>query len=130
MGHMTLILLSQGRFEDAAKWAHEALDISKAALNKDDPDNMDIEAVLVKIYICERRFQDAERLQTDLLERVTRLIDEEHPYRLTPMHNLALIWKNLGRLWNAKDLLSSCAEFQIKTLGYKHSSTKSSRETG
>ncbi|KAI8628752.1 hypothetical protein F5Y19DRAFT_437112 [Xylariaceae sp. FL1651] len=128
MGHMALILLNQGRMQDAAKWAHEAMKISKATLGQDDPGNLSIEAVMVKIYICEHRIQDAERLQTELLGRVTRLLGHEHPDRLIHMYNLALIWNNLGRPWDAKDLLTSCAELQVKTLGCEHSSTKESLE--
>ncbi|KAI1428103.1 kinase-like domain-containing protein [Xylaria sp. FL1777] len=129
MGHMVLILLNQGRMEEAAaKWGHEAMRIANMALEPDDLGSLNIMAVTVNIYISERRFEDAETLQTQVLERVTKALGHEHPDRLTHMHNLALIWNHLGRPWEAKDLLTSCVEVQIKTLGHEHASTKESLE--
>ena len=58
-----------------------------------------------------------------VMERRKRVLGQEHPDTLTSMANLAVMWKQYGRIQEAVKLLEECVILQGQILGIDHPHT-------
>jgi hypothetical protein len=69
---------------------------------------------LAYTFHCQRRYNDAEELQVQVLEASRRLLGPEHPDTLRATVNPALTLDDLGR-WKDADVLSA----QVTDVSYR-----------
>jgi hypothetical protein len=72
------------------------------------------------------RFEEAEELDVQVMERRSRVLGEEHPSTLTSMDNLASTYSNQGRWKEAEELEVQVIERSSRVLGEEHPSTLTS----
>jgi hypothetical protein len=72
------------------------------------------------IYSVEGRWQAAEEVFVQLVERTKRVLGAEHPDTMTSMGNLAYTWKLQGRRTDALGLIRECCILRNKILGHNH----------
>ncbi|KAJ3300743.1 Kinesin light chain 3 [Borealophlyctis nickersoniae] len=79
-------------------------------------------------YICQQpcyvgKYEKAELLYTDCLERRRGMLGEDHPNTLTSINNLATLYSNQGKHEKAGLLYAECLERRRGVLGEDHPDT-------
>ncbi|KAK4206031.1 hypothetical protein QBC37DRAFT_329451 [Rhypophila decipiens] len=110
--------------ENRSKW-RRLLPLAKYALaNSDSTISL---AVKYAIALYEDgHFNEAEKLDVQVMETSKTKLRADHPSTLTSMANLAFTWKGQGRLKDALDLMKGCCFFRTRKLGPEHPDTISS----
>ena len=80
-------------------------------------------ANLAAIYQNQGRWDEAEKLQVQVMETTKRMLGEEHPSTLTSMANLAVTCWNQGRRNEAIEILKEVVDLRTKTIGVNHPDT-------
>jgi hypothetical protein len=78
---------------------------------------------LASVYQKQGRWQDAKKLQVQVMQTFKKIQSQEHPDTITSMENLALTYLSLGQLVEAEQLLIQVVDGTRKTLGVNHPST-------
>ena len=73
-------------------------------LGKEHPDTLISMGNLAGTYYRQSRWEDAERLEVQVLELRKRVLGEEHPNTLSSIANLAATYTDQGRWKDAEDL--------------------------
>jgi hypothetical protein len=97
-------------------------------LGAEHPETLTSIANLAPTYRNQGRWEEAEKLEVQVMETRKRVLWQEHPDTLTSMHNLAFTWKGYGRDREAFKLMEECVTVQARDLGTDHPYTLSSRE--
>ena len=77
---------------------------------------------LANTYSDQGRWKDAEVLGVVLLEKMKRLLGDDHPDTLSCMRNLAYTYRNQGR-WKDTEVLEVVMEKRKRLLGDNHPDT-------
>jgi hypothetical protein len=83
-------------------------------------------ANLASTYRSQGRWEEAEKLEVQVMDMSKTKLGADHPDTLTSMNNLAFTWKYIGRRCEAIDLMRSCIRFREVRLGVDHPDTRSS----
>ncbi|KAH7016330.1 uncharacterized protein B0I36DRAFT_337349 [Microdochium trichocladiopsis] len=83
-------------------------------------------ANLASTFWNQGRWDEAEKLEVEVMETRKEKFGPTHPDTLTIMNNLAFTWHAQGRITDAIDLLDSCVQLRRHTLGPDHPDTASS----
>jgi hypothetical protein len=86
-------------------------------------------ANLASTFWNQGRWEEAEKLEVDVMETSKSKLGLDHPSTLTSMANLAFTWHSQGRLEDSLDLMQDCARLRQKKLGHTHPLTRSSIST-
>jgi hypothetical protein len=86
-------------------------------------------ANLATTYMEQGRWEEAERLEVQVMKMRKTKLGNEHPDTLTSMASLALIRKSSGKTADAIDLLRDCLAKQKHTIGPNHPHAVSNFET-
>ncbi len=84
------------------------IETRKTKLGEDHPDTLTSTASLASTFWYQGRWEEAEKLQLQVMETRKTKLGEDHPSTLSSMANLAFTWKSSGRMVNAIDLLKDC----------------------
>ncbi|KAJ7635362.1 hypothetical protein FB45DRAFT_865881 [Roridomyces roridus] len=79
-------------------------------------------------HIANSNFNQAEKFTSAILPQKQREFGPDHAETLTAMCTLSVIYRNLGRLQEAKELGLTVLEKQKRVLAYNHSETLSSMD--
>ncbi|KAK7180300.1 PFS and TPR domain-containing protein [Paraphaeosphaeria sporulosa] len=79
-------------------------------------------ANLASTYRNQGRWEEAEKLEVQVMETRKTKLGADHPSTLTSMNNLAFTWKSLGRTVKAIYLMQQCVQRREQVLGasYPH----------
>jgi hypothetical protein len=80
-------------------------------------------------YLDSGRWDEAEKLEIQVMETRKTKLGADHPDTLSSMGNLAFTWKSQGRHKDALALMQDCVKAQQRVLGLKHPDTLSSLGT-
>ena len=80
------------------------MNASKTKLGSDHPDTLTTMANLASTYRNQRRWDEAEKLQMDMMNAYKIKLGSDHPSTLSSMSNLALTYMYQGRWDEAKKL--------------------------
>ncbi len=83
-------------------------------------------ANLASTYRNQGRWEEAEKLEVQVMETRKTKLGADHPDTLMSMANLALTWKSQGRHTDALVLMKDCALAQQRVIGPEHPDTLSS----
>ncbi|KAH8882111.1 hypothetical protein GQ53DRAFT_753939 [Thozetella sp. PMI_491] len=86
-------------------------------------------ANLASTFWNQGRWEEAEKLDVQVMETSQNKLGADHPDTLTSMNNLAYTWKSQGRDSDALAMMKGCVQAQQRILGQKHPNTLSSLET-
>jgi hypothetical protein len=86
-------------------------------------------ANLASTYRNQGRWEEAEKLEVQVMETSKTKLGADHPSTLTSMNNLARIWKSQGRHSDAVALMGDCVRARQRILGLEHPFTLSSLKT-
>ncbi|KAK1773027.1 hypothetical protein QBC45DRAFT_121385 [Copromyces sp. CBS 386.78] len=75
------------------------------------------------------RWEEAEKLEVQVMETRKTKLGADHPLTLMSMANLAFTWNSQGRREDALALMQDCVEAQQRVLGPEHPDTLSSLVT-
>ena len=99
----------QGRTEEAEELHTEVLSLRRISLGNTHSHTLSSFHHLTKLYMNKKSWDKAEDLQVSLMNTSERMLGKEHRVTLLAMYHIALIWKELGRITEAIDLMSQCA---------------------
>jgi hypothetical protein len=80
-------------------------------------------ANLAATYYRQGRYEEAEKIQFEVLALRRDVLGEKHPDTLQAMHDLAVTWNRLQRRPTALALMQECFQPQCEVLGQTHPST-------
>jgi hypothetical protein len=83
-------------------------------------------ANLASTYRNQGRWDDAEKLEVQVMETSKTKLGVDHPDTLTSMNNLAFTWKGSGKEIEAIRLMEECVHFRKRILGVNHPHSVSS----
>src|SRR3954453_13056222 len=92
----------------------------KTKLGADHPSTLTSMANLASTYRNQGRWEEAEKLEVQVMETRKTKLGANHPDTLTTMNNLAFTWKILGRDVEAILLMKDCVQRRARILGVKH----------
>jgi hypothetical protein len=72
------------------------------------------------------RWEEAEKLQVQVMEMSKMKLGADHPSTLTSMNNLAYTWNSMDKKTEAIDLMQTCVRLREMKLGVDHPHTRSS----
>jgi tetratricopeptide (TPR) repeat protein len=119
---------SDGLYREAEKPFQELFEARKKLKEEGDPDKelLTCMAWLASTYRNQGRWNEAEKLEVQVIETTKRVLGEEHPDMLSSMANLASTYRNQGRWNEAEKLLVQVMETRKRVLGEEHPDTLSS----
>ncbi|PLB41722.1 uncharacterized protein BDW47DRAFT_115022 [Aspergillus candidus] len=134
---VALCLSADGRYNDAEPLFQEVHEKRAARLDKTDLKMLKSMVNLVNIYWSQKRWNEAEELNIQVLNnrKITRGLEHpetldnmslEHPETLTRMSNLAGIYRSQGRWKETEELLIQVLDTRKTTLGLEHPETLTS----
>jgi hypothetical protein len=78
---------------------------------------------LAGTYSRQGRWDEAEKLQVEVMQTSKEVLPEGHPSTLTSMANLAVTLRSLGRQQSSLDLMKQCVASSSDVLGPRHPDT-------
>ncbi|OQE34786.1 hypothetical protein PENCOP_c015G06953 [Penicillium coprophilum] len=116
-----------GKFHtEEAERLHDQLAETSGVLDGDHPDPRRIIAGPLWTYKSQGRWEDAERLQVQVVETVKGILGEDHPDTLASIADLALTYTNQRRWEEAERLQVQVMETRKEILGSDHLDTLAS----
>jgi tetratricopeptide (TPR) repeat protein len=113
-------LRQQGKYAEAEAMHRQALQLQEIVLGKDHPDTLRSTNNLIESLRHQGKYQaladlalnwwrqgrsdEAERLQVEVLENITRMLGEEHPDTTTAMNNLEKMLRDQGKLTDGEKM--------------------------
>ena len=86
-------------------------------LGAEHPDTLISIANLANTYQNQGRWNEAEKLNVDVMDMSKRLLGPEHPHTLLCIANLAIIYQNQGRWNEAEELEIQVMDMRKRLLG-------------
>ena len=131
---LVLLLKEQmiDRYTEFAQWNEaeqlqlEVLQVRERTLGTEDMQTLYSRGALAEIYRHQSRFQDAQRLQTQIQETMTEW-NVAYPYRYTNEHNLALTYAQQEQWEKSDKLLEKVINWRSFQNGPSHPNTLNSR---
>ncbi|KAF1346346.1 kinesin light chain 3 [Lizonia empirigonia] len=120
-----MALYSDGRYKAAGELFVQVME-TKRVLGDEHPDTLTSMANLAATYRNQGRWNEAEKLEVQVMETRKRVLGDEHPDMLTSMANLAATYRNQGRWNEAEKLFVQVMETTKRVLGDKHPDTLTS----
>jgi tetratricopeptide repeat protein len=77
-------------------------------------------ANLASTYRNQGRWEEAEKLEVQVMETRKTKLGADHPDTLTIMNNLAFTWKGQGKDTEALRLIKDCVQRRERVLGVQH----------
>ena len=102
------------------------METHKTKLGADYPDTLSSIANLASMFWNQGWWDEAEKLQVEVMETSKTKLGADHPSTLTSMNNLAFTWKCQGRDTEALKLIEECVQRRSRILGSNHPDTNSS----
>jgi len=96
------------------------METSKTKLGVDHPDTLTSMANLASTYRNQGRWDDAEKLEVQVIETSKTKLGVDHPDTLTSINNLAFTWKRSGKETEAVRLIEECIRLRKRVLGVNH----------
>ena len=97
MVHLTRLLSSQDKFEEAERLHRQTLSLREKVLDKEYPDTLADVAHLARLLSNLDKHMEAERLHRQMLSSSGKVLGKEHPETLRSMSNLVEVLKSQGR---------------------------------
>ncbi|KAK3693269.1 hypothetical protein B0T22DRAFT_496127 [Podospora appendiculata] len=148
MGDLAVTYHAQGRYEEDEKISVEVLALQRDVLGKKHPHTIGSMASLAETYNAQGskkhpdtiwsmvslaatyhqqgRYEEAEKIQVEVLALRRDVLGEKHPYTLQAMHGLAVTWNSRQQYPEALDMMQECLQLQYQVLGQSHPSTQRS----
>jgi hypothetical protein len=101
------------------------METSKTMLGAEHPDTLTSMANLASTFWNQGRWNEAEKLQVQVMETRKTVLGAEHPDTLTSMANLAYTWESQGKLQDALAQMEKCSELFSKVLGPNNPNSRS-----
>jgi hypothetical protein len=102
------------------------MEARKTKLGADHPDMLNSIANLASTYWYQGRWEEAEKLEVEVMETCKTKLGADHLDTLTSMNSLAFTWKSQGRDTVALKLMDECVQLRTQILGINHPDTNSS----
>ncbi|KAH9204601.1 hypothetical protein DL95DRAFT_319129 [Leptodontidium sp. 2 PMI_412] len=84
-------------------------------------------ANLATTFWNQGRWEEAERLELEVIETSKTKLGANHPSTLTSINNLAFTWKSQGHVDNAINLIEECVMLRTQMIGINHPNTSASQ---
>jgi tetratricopeptide (TPR) repeat protein len=109
-----------------SKWRRLLPHVQHALLHNladDDNKRLDLASNCAMALYSDGRYDEAEELETQVMQTRKRVLGDEHPHTLTSMGNLALTYKEQGRQREAEELEIQVTKMRKILLGNEHPET-------
>lgn len=131
MGHHSPIFLAvyyreYNILETAESVTRREVESAGYVLGVEHPVVSHLKSVLSSILFIQGRWQEAEKLDLEVMDMFKRVGGEERPTTLTSMHNLVSTYRNQGKWKEAQELGRRVMEMKKRVLGEEHPSTLTS----
>ncbi|KAL2038550.1 hypothetical protein N7G274_008597 [Stereocaulon virgatum] len=125
-GHMPFLdfgvyYLEQNKLEEAEMRLIQEIKDLELSLGHKSNITLSVKCALSSIWVLQKRWEDAEKLQVDILQTSMKMgMSPQHPSLLAAINNLAFIFQNLGDWKNAEKLQLNLMEANSKALDAGH----------
>ena len=96
MYNLALVLVRQGKYEEAERTYGQELALYKRVLGKKHPDMLTSMNNLVLVLSSQGSYEDAERIHRQALALKEKVLGKEYPSTITSMNNLASVLSSQG----------------------------------
>jgi tetratricopeptide (TPR) repeat protein len=110
IGNLVSVYRRQCRWKDVEELQVRELEMCKEVLGGEDPSTLISMNNLASTYMSQLRWKEAEELQVRGLEMCKRMLGEKDLSTLASMNNLAFIFKGLGQIEEAINLMEECVQ--------------------
>lgn len=114
----------QGDHVMAARYLEQALEGKKQAFSDDPLYIYDTARQLALAYVELNRLEEAQKMQLAVLEVFGQHLDQDHPWTLLAMSDLATLYGRQGRLQEGEILLRGAFDLMMTALGPKNKKTE------
>ena len=125
LNHTAWYISERGNSELAMKRCEQCLKIRSQVLDKEDDDVLSAMHNLALMYTVQGQWEDAEKLNGQVLNTRLKALGAEHPHTLISMSNLTNVFNKQG-LKEAEKLNLQVMNTRLKILGAEHSKTLTS----
>ena len=113
-------LYQQGQYEEAVKFAKEALKVAEETFGSEHPDVALSLNNLAGLYESQGKYADAEPLYKRSLAIAEKALGKDHPDVAASLNNLAALYETQGKYAEAEPLHKRALEIAEKALGKDH----------
>jgi UDP-2,3-diacylglucosamine pyrophosphatase LpxH len=117
-------------YSNRSKWRrllpHALYALSHSPADDNDEEILWLASRCAATLFSDGRYEEAEKLQVQVMQARKRLLTDEHPNTLASMANLAATYRNQGRWKEAEELEVQVMETRKRVLGNEHPHTLSS----
>jgi len=115
-----LKLLGAGKYEEAARYFEDTLEIRESRLGPDHPDVGQVINGLALIHYYKGEYSKAEPLYQRALAVREKSLGPENPYVADSLNGLAILYRNMGDFAKAEPLYQRALAIREKSLGPEH----------
>ena len=113
-------LYEQGRYGEAERFAHQALELNKEEFGPDHPTTAILLNDLAFLFDAQGRYSEAEPLCKRALAILEKALGPDHPDVATNLNNLAKLYGAQGRYAEAEPLYRRSLAIDENALGPEH----------
>ncbi|XXH05609.1 Purine-cytosine permease fcy21 [Hypoxylon texense] len=124
--NLAYVLQRQGKYEEAAQLAKEALLATKNLLGEDHPETLEVLSNLALIMEKLDKWEDAECLTKEAWRKKEKYLGKDHPETITSRARLGVILTEQGHYSDAEEILRETLELTKCILGKEHPDTLTS----
>ncbi|KAF8598134.1 FabD/lysophospholipase-like protein [Ceratobasidium sp. AG-I] len=121
--YLQLVYLEAGYEKEYGALIAIALQASRDMLGNEHPTTLTCMQALALAFWGQGRLEEAETLQTEVIELNKRVLGHEHPDTLTSMHNLAVTYRDQEWWREAEGLFLEVIEARKRVIGAEHRNT-------
>jgi hypothetical protein len=100
--------------------------LSHSPTDDSDEERLDLVQKCASALYSDGRYEEAEKLQVQVMETRKRVLGDEHPNTLITMHSLAFSLQSRARHEEVVTLMERCFQSRQRILGEQHPDTQSS----
>ena len=123
MNDLAVILVAQGKFQEAQKTLEEVVAVKQRTLGPEDPITLRSVNNLAGIMAQLGSFQEASKLEEETWHIQQRVEGEEKIFTLRSAYNLAIMWRHLGRVEESRNLFEKTLQTLQRVFGPDHQDT-------
>ena len=127
MGNLGVVLMAQGKLDEARKLDEQTLEIRHRIRGPEHPDTLNAMGNLGAVLMAQGKLDEARKLHEQTLEIQRRILGPEHPDTLISMENVVYELSVQGKKDEFRALLEQLLEIRRRVLGPGHPDTRRSR---
>ena len=121
--NLGIVLMQQGKLDEAETQLRDALDKRRRVLGEDHADTLTTMTFLGRLLKERGKLEETERYAREVLKKRRRVLGEDHPDTLISINNLGTLLYAQGKVSEAETYIRESLDKSRRLLGEEHSDT-------